>query len=142
MADRLAVPYLKQYDYLAFDRLQLEVAGSQLTDRVLVWTQPRNLAGFGYGASGATGFGFAAGQPFGSGRFGGGWFGQGVEVATPKTAARYVAADISVRARAVDKLGNVGAWSAAEDIAHRPAPPAPTAPTLAGNVLSWTWADP
>ena len=146
MADHLTIPIVRDLDALGTDRLEVEVDSVAQVDRVALWGPERNSIGFGFGSSAAGGFGFGCGYgaalAFGEGGFGYGYFGQGAAILDQLTLAQFAAADYSVRTRSHDVAGNVGAWSTAVTIAHRPAPPAPTAPTVTAGVLSWSWSDP
>ena len=146
MADHLTIPIVRDLDALGTDRLEVEVDSAAQVDRVALWGPERNSIGFGFGSSAAGGFGFGCGfgaaLAFGEGGFGYGWFGQGAAILDQTTLSSFTAADYSVRTRSHDVAGNVGAWSTAVTIAHRPAPPAPTAPTVTAGVLSWSWSDP
>lgn len=142
MAAPITIRFIRDFDYVQDDRLQLEVAGVAQPDSVTVWTLLRDQLGFGRSPDTNSGFGFATGLAWGAGAFGAGYFGQGAEIAEHRTVRPFVAGDYSVRMRAEDALGNASDWSAAENVQHRPQPPPPFDLALVGNILTWDWSDP
>ncbi len=142
MAAPLTVRFIRDFDYLQDDRLQLEVDGLLQPDSVTIWTALRDHLGFGRDADSSSGFGFATGLAFGSGAFGAGYFGQGAEIAEHRSVRRFVAGDYAIRMRAIDALGNLGDWSIVVTLEHRPPPPPPFNLALTGNTLTWDWSDP
>ena len=142
MAEPLSIRVIQSHALRVDDRVELEVDGQAEPDQYRVWGPRRHRVGFGRAAFGRHGFGRGVGIGFGRGLFGRGRFGQGAAAVTLQTRTSFVAADYSVRSRAVDHHGNAGAWSAALTVPHRPDPPAPTNLAIDSGDLTWSWSDP
>lgn len=140
MAEPLSIPVIRDPRYGPDDTVEIEVDSETIDGRYVLWDASRRRRGFGFGPFGAFAFGVIdPGLGFGEGVFAGGAFGFGAELLTLKTRPAYDAGDYSVRIRAVDAVGNAGAWSAAVTIQHRPDPPPPRNFRVSGDNLVWTW---
>lgn len=142
MAAPLTVRFIRDFDYLQDDRLQLEVDSALQPDSVTIWTVLRDQLGWGRSTDNNSGFGFATGLAWGAGAFGAGYFGQGAEIAEHRSVRSFVAGDYTIRMRGIDPLGNLGNWSISETLEHRPAPPPPFDLAMSGNTITWDWSDP
>jgi hypothetical protein len=114
MAGPITIPIERDAGYAVGERIEVEVAGVVQPDLVLMWDSGAALIEAGGG--------------------------------TPAelrhvTLSRFVAGDYSVRLRGIDLAGNVGDWSSAVVIEHRPKPAAPTGLVVVGDELRGDWVD-
>src|SRR5574343_56565 len=142
MAQPITIPILQDPVYLADDRFEVEIDSTIQDDRVFPWGPERRRRGYGYGSPSTTGYGHGRGLPYGQGVYGAGLYGKGMGQVEHQPIDAAVAEDYSVRLRAIDVAGNVGSWSTAAPIEHRPTPPAPTELGVDGSTMTWTWSDP
>lgn len=112
MAEQITIPIERDPDYLASDRVELEIDSVVQPDliKLLDAVAEREIA---------------AGDP--------------PSVLMYRTLRRFVAGDYSVRLRGVDAAGNASAWSAAVTIEHRPEPEAAIGLAVSGGSLTGTW---
>jgi len=111
MTAPLAIPVIRHPDFTDRDRVEVEVDGGVLADRLRLWDQSRSGRGYGQTAQQRSGYGFAAGLPYGEGLYGAGYYGQGAELILLDTATRFASAYYAVRLRVVSEQGNAGPWS-------------------------------
>lgn len=131
MAAPLTIKFIQDRAFEFRDTLRLEVNGTALPNIIRVWGPERSR--------------MTATTPslgYGRGAYGRGGYGVGARILQYVTPQRFVAGDYSLRDRAVDALGNIGAWSGTYTHQHRPVPPAPKALSLSAGVLTWLWTDP
>lgn len=142
MAQPMTLILQRDADHMAGDVGQIEIAGVVQPDRIALALPGRDGQGFGWGPMGSTSFGIGpAAQPFGGAPLGGGYFGQGTAIYTHRTVRSFVSGDYALRLRAMDARGNAGPWSDSDLFPHRATPAAPTANTLVGGTLGWSWSD-
>lgn len=148
MADPLQiVVVVDPVKYLAGDVLQLEVtsppedggAAVVLPDRLVVRAQRSERLGFGYGSVLQAGFGFGVNLPWGDGAWGHGHALGGQRTLTLTTNQVFAAGDYTVRVRAVDEAGNVGAWGEAFVVKHRPRPSGVAGLAVSGDELVFSY---
>lgn len=136
MAQGLAFSIIADGDYTRRDRLQVEVDGVVLSDRILLYTGPEN--GYGQAAQQECGYGFWPGDGYGIGVYGAGFYGVGAPWLDVVTATAFPAGDYQVRYRVIDGApggGNIGDWSDLFTIHHRPTPGPPRNFRLADGLL-------
>lgn len=114
MAGKITIPIVRDTDYQFGDRLELEVDGQVQPDLIQMWDSAAERAE----AEGGT-----------------------PDPLMHETLARFPAGDYAVRLRGIDLAGNVGNWSAAQTIRHRPQPERPTGLVISGSELQGSWAD-
>ncbi len=144
MAKSLNIKTTKPSAMLQSDRLRLEVDSVLQSDRPRVWGSDRKTIGYGHGAYGSGPYGGGSGPGYGNGPYGRGPYGVGIGSVQFGTRQEFVAGDYQVRIQAEDALGNLGAWSAAATLQHRPAPPPPINLAIATQTsqVTWSWSDP
>lgn len=144
MAGPIEVKISQALSYFPEDTIELEVDSVAQLGRLEIWGAERQAIGFGRGTFGTGAFGFdgSIGLGFGVGAFGTGPFGIDERIVTRQTRKRFSAGDYTVRARAIDELGNIGDWSASKVYEHRPVPETPTDCQLSDGTLTWSWSDP
>lgn len=144
MAEAINIQFERSRRYGAADKLRLEIDSEEQTDRITIWSKSRGKLGYGHGPYGQGRYGYGKSLGYGNGAYGRGVYGQGADIATHTTQTEFVAGDYSVRARVEDEAGNVGSYSSAITIQHRPTPPFPTnlQITTGTSTLTWSWSDP
>lgn len=141
MAQPIDIALIVDPSYLPGDRAVIEIDSADQPDRPVLTPPNRERRGFGVASAITTPFGSMGLTPPDI-PFGAGLFGIGATRWDHTTLRAFVAGDYPIRARGIDTLGNLGDWSDAETIEHRPTPPPPINLSMAGSVLSWTWSDP
>jgi len=142
MASPLTITIEQSRAFLPGDYAQIEVDSTVQSDRVSIWGGERASLGYGHGRYGDGEYGRGRSLGYGIGLYGDGPYGIGLRRTTHETGSSFVAGDYSVRARAVDKIGNAGSWSSAVTHRHRPTPPKPSSLSIASGTLNWAWSDP
>lgn len=114
MAGRMTIPIVRDTDYELGDTMALEIDSAVQPDLIQMWSSEaeREQA--------------LTGSPL---------------PVMHQTLARFPAGDYSVRLRGMDLAGNVGSWSAAQVIRHRPTPEPPTGLVIVGTELRGDWED-
>lgn len=114
MAGKMTIPVVRDTDYEVGARLELEIDSAVQPDLIQMWDTPSQRQEA---------------------------LGETPDPLLHQTLARFPAGDYSVRLRGIDLAGNIGSWSTAQTIRHRPQPEAPTDLAIVGTELQGSWED-